>query len=326
MRFRDSLTSALIALLLMSAAGANAAGRGEERRTVKQATAVIEDLQKGHEYRRGADSFLSGGAVDASALAALAHALAAADEPVREQLVRLLVAVGEEADPLHAKGIPIIRDRNVIDLLIREGLRMPGPARDFALDSMEELVPREPLAGHGRALTEDLAQHPGASALLVVAKAKPPQAVPVVAKLAASSAWASKDELMIAQAALGNTRQEMPFVTRFVATRDPREKASLAKVLGQIGTPTALRALANEMRSDLIIEIPNVMQRSVRLDILAALARTYPEETFLYDNAIQDDAGYARVEEFLKRTLGTHWANPRPPFLTVRGFPHPSTD
>src|SRR5262249_4032421 len=126
----------------------------QERRTVKPATDVIEELRKGHEYRRGADAFLAGGAVDASALGALGQALATDGEPVREQLLRLLVAVGKEADPLHAKGIPIVRDRGVVDLLVHEGLRLPGPGRDFALDALDTLVPAELLAHHGRALTD----------------------------------------------------------------------------------------------------------------------------------------------------------------------------
>lgn len=336
----------LLALLLLSSAaaalsGCRAAGggdgttargamtsavKGEETEAVKRARELIEQLRRGGEYRRGADAFLTGGAPDAGALALLAEALATEVGPQREQLVRLLVAVGQEAEPLHRQGIPILRDRKVVALLIDEGLRVPGTARDYALDSMEAMVPRALLEEHGKALAEDLARRPGTSALLVVAKAKPPQAIPVVSALVASPSWAHVEEASIARAALGNASVEKTFADAFLAAHDPGEKAKLARALGRIGTWTALRTLASELRTPLVIEISHVMERSVRLDILAALCLSFPDKTFLYDNAIQDDEGYARVEAFLEQTFGITWKTPRPPFLTVRGFPHVSVE
>lgn len=300
------------------------AARGEETEAVKQVRELIEQLTRGAEYKRGADAFLKAGAPDPEALALLAEALATEEGPAREQLVRLLVAVGRAADPLHKQGIPILRDRKVVALLVGEGLRVRGTARDYALDSLQALVPRELLEDHGKALTEDLAKRPGTSALLVVAKAKPPQAIPVVNALIASPAWATVEDAAIAKAALGDLAVEKRFTDAFLSATDPREKAKLARTLGRIGTWTALRALGSEMRTPLVLEISHVMERSVRLDILAALAPSFPDKTFLYDNAIQDDQGYARVEAFLEQTFGITWKTPRPPYLTVRGFPHVS--
>jgi hypothetical protein len=291
---------------------------------VKHVRELIEQLKRGAEVGRGADAFLMGGAPDPAALALLADALATEEGPAREQLVRLLVAVGREADPLHTQGIPILRDRKVVALLVREGLRLPGTARDYALDSMEALVPRELLEEHSKALAEDLAKRPGTSALLVIAKAKPPQAIPVVNSLVDSPSWAHVEEAAIAKAALGDTLVEKRFADAFLAAHDPREKAMLAKTLGRIGTWTALRTLGSEMRTPLVLEMSHVMERSVRLDILAALVLSFPDKTFLYDNAIQDDQGYARAEAFLEQTFGITWKTPRPPFLTVQGFPHVS--
>jgi len=75
------------------------------------------------------------------------------------------------------------------------------------------------------------------------------------------------------------------------------------------------------MRTDMKIEMINVMIKSVRLDIVAALGYNFPDKEFLYDNAIMDDSGYERVEKFCEKTFGVTWTKERPEFLTVQGFP-----
>jgi hypothetical protein len=88
-----------------------------------------------------------------------------------------------------------------------------------------------------------------------------------------------------------------------------------------VGTSAALKALASEMRTDLVVEMPMVMRRSVRVDIVAALSFAFPDKPFLWDNAVSDDEGYARIEAFCEQTFGVRWAKPRPAFLWIQGFP-----
>lgn len=285
------------------------------------ATEVIEKVRRGETVRRGAEAFLAAGAIDGGALAALGEAVRTTPEPEREGLVRLLVAVGREADPLRPQGGRLIRDPGVIALLVTPSLQLPGGGRDQALDALEGSVPAERLRPFHAAIVEELEKRPGAAVLYLVAKAKPAAARPLLEKLASSPAWGGAEALAIARAALGDEEVAKPLVKLFQDARSPEEKIRLAGVLGRVATPAALAALAGEMRTDLVQEMPSVMKRSVRLDVMGALARSYPDRTFLWSNAIGSDEDYARVEAFCEKEFGTRWTKPRPPYLAVQGFP-----
>lgn len=289
---------------------------------MQSAKELIERLRKGESYRRGAELFLTAtGTPDPEALAALGEAIRTTAEPERENLVRLLAAVGLAADPLRSAGGDLLRDPGVIALLVSPSLDVPGGGRDVALDTLDASVPAPLLAPHGKAIAKDLEEHAGTSALHLAAKAKPKEAKDVVDTLASSPRWANEEATAIAKAALGDTAVEKRFIDAFLAAKEPKEKARLAGALGRIATRGALSALASELRTDLVDEMPGVMRRSVRLDILAALHRSFPEEKILWDNAISSDEDYARAEAFCEATFGTKWKTPRPPFLRIQGFP-----
>lgn len=297
----------------------------KENSTMAIANEVIERLRRGEPFKRGVEAFLRpDGTPDPAGLAEIAEALRTTPEPAREGLVRLLVAIGRQVDPLRKAGGNLLRDPAVIALLVTPGLAVPGGGRDHALDALEASTPRELLAPHHEAIAKDLEERPGTSALSLVAKAKPPQAKDVVDKLAGSPSFAGSEALDVAKAALGDTAVEKRLVDAFLATQVPEEKIRLAAVLGRVATPAALSALASEMRTDLVYEMPAVMMRSVRLDILAAISKSYPDRPLLWDNAISSDEDYAKIEAFLETTFGTKWKKPRPPYLTIQGFPsHP---
>ncbi|MFO0593468.1 MAG: hypothetical protein U0441_38355 [Polyangiaceae bacterium] len=295
-----------------------------ETAAMESAKDLITRLRKGEPYRRGAEGFLStSGAPEPWALTELADAIRTTPEPEREALVRLLAAIGRAADPLRSAGGELLRDPQVIALLVSPSLDVPGGGRDYALDTLDAATPAALLQPHGAALAKDLEDRGGTSALHVIAKAKPPEAKAVVDRLASSPSGAGDEAVQIAKAALGDAAAEKRFVDAFLATKDPKEKARLAAVLGRVGTRGALSALASEMRTPLVDEMPNVMRRSVRLDILAALQRNYPEEKILWENSIEGDEGYARAEAFCEATFGTKWKGPRPPYLKIQGFPSP---
>ena len=239
-----------------------------------------------------------------------------APEEERERLVNGLADVGRLGDPLHQQGVKLLRDPGAIAVLVEEGLKRAGTARDAALDALLEGVPPPMLKPHGQALAADLKARPGTTALLVAAKAKPAEARPVVEALAPGD-----EAVEIARAALGDAAVEQRFIREFLDAREPKRKAALSKTLGHVGTPAALKALASEMRTDLVVEMPRVLRRSVRVDIVAALSFAFPDKPFLWDNAVTDDAGYARIEAFCEQTFGTRWTKPRPAFLWIQGFP-----
>ena len=281
----------------------------------------LERFRAGEKFRGRVDAFVKDGRADSAAVHALTEAMRNESSFVREQAARMLIAIGKQADPLSARGIPIIRDPQVIQALVKAGLPNVASVCDIVLDALQTLVPAEALRPHGAALVDQLKKTPTQTAFLLIAKVKPAEAAPVVRELAASPRWAGVEEAKIAQAALGNRTLEQEFIDRFTQARDPEKVAQLARVMALIGTEPALKALAARMRTDLVIEMTNVFRRSVRLDIMAALSYAFPEQPFLYDNAVSDDSGYERVEKFCEERFGTKWDRPRPPFLTVQGFP-----
>jgi hypothetical protein len=276
----------------------------------------VERIRQGERVEGDVEVFLKDGKLSPEAAAIFASALGKEPEPVRECLVKGLAEVGRLRDPLHQPGVKLLRDAGVIAALVEEGLKRPGTARDAALGALLEGVPPEMLKPHGEALAADLKARPGTTALLVVAKAKAAAARPVVEALEPR-----EEEAEIARAALGDSAVEQRFIREFLEARDPERKAALAKTLGHVGTPAALKALASEMRTEMVVEMPMVARRSVRVDIVAALSFAFPDKMFLWDNAVRDDEGYARIEAFCERTFGVQWTKSRPQFLWIEGFP-----
>jgi hypothetical protein len=291
------------------------------QRAVAQARQQVERFRQGEPFKGDVTAFIVAGQPDFKVLPVLREALLNEPAPVREQTARVLVALAERTDPLYGTGGRLIRDRAIISALIEAGLAHRDVARDYCLDALQWHVPPKSLEQSGKILTDNLQRWPGSTLLLVIAKAKPIEAVPVVDHLFWSLEWRKEESTLVARAALGDKTTEKTFVRPFLATRDPAEKVRLAKLLGFIGTKEALTALASQMRTDLVVEMPMVYRKSVRLEIMAALSYNYPENAFLYDNAVVDDSGYARVERFCEDAFEVKWDTPRPPFLTVQGFP-----
>jgi HEAT repeat protein len=288
---------------------------------LKAARESVDRFRVGQPFGGDVQSFISAGQPDSGALGVFGQALDREPEAARAQVARVLVTLGRQVDPLRASGGHLIRSARIVRLLAEKCLAGVGPARDTCVDALQTSVPSELLRDYGAALTRSLEQAPDDTMFLLVAKAKPAAALPLVRGFARSPRWATNDNVQIALAALGEKAAENKFIQPFLATRDPSQKAKLAASLGYIGTEATLHALASQMRSDLMIEMPRVSLRSVRLDIVAALSYNFPDLVFLWDNAITDDKGYVRVEQFCEKAFGTIWDRPRPPFLTIQGFP-----
>src|SRR5207249_3976492 len=86
--------------------------------------------------------FVDGDKVDERALGVLGKALAAESEPVREEIARLLVAIGLAADAQASAGGSILRDRRIIGILIDAGIaRGVGLGREACLEGIRAYVP-----------------------------------------------------------------------------------------------------------------------------------------------------------------------------------------
>jgi hypothetical protein len=260
--------------------------------------------------------------LDDGAIRILGNALATEPEPVREEIARLLVAGGVAADAQAAAGGSMLRDRRIIEVLIDAGIANGvGLGREACLEGIRAHVPPDLIKEYAAPLVANLKRWPGPTLLLVVAKGKLENARPIVDELILTPRWAGKESTLVAKAALGDQTIERQFVDPFVSTRDAVEKARLARLLGLIGTHSALTALASELRSDLEIVIERVFRRSVRLDIIADLSYNFPDLGFLYERAIKDDGAYETIEHFAEQRFGVSWRTPRPPFLAIQGYP-----
>jgi len=294
---------------------------GKEAGNLPEIKEQIKKFRAGEEFNGDASAYIVKGQPDSDALRQLREALAKEDDAVREQIFRLIAEIGKRVDPLYEKGGDLIRDRSIINILVNDGLSQTGSAMEFCLDQLQYSVPPAILHDYGEALTGRLRQSPDATLLLVIAKAKPAEAREAVDKLMENPGWAKELETRIASAALGNKEIETEFIKTFLETSDPEEKADYARFLGFIGTPGALKALASEMRTDMVLQMTGVSRRSVRIFIIEGLKYNYPDRTFLYDNAVNSDEDYARIEKFCEEEFGVNYTKDRPPFLWIQGFP-----
>ena len=294
---------------------------GKEKKNLNQIQEQIGKFRAGEEFRGDSSIYLVNGRPDVAVLGELRSALRRENEPVREQICHLLADMGKRADPLYAKGGELIRDRSVISILIEEGLSRQTSARDICIEYLQGCVPASSLKEFGKQLADNLKVWPNTRLLLAIAKAKPPEAAETVDSLMKIPGWAQKPATMIAAAALGNKDIEDGFIRRFKEATDPKEKAEAARNLGFIGTPAALEALAGGMRTGLVLEMPGVSMRSVRIFVIEGLRYNFPDSTFLYSNAVRSDKDYEVIEKFCEETFGTRWREERPPFLWIQGFP-----
>lgn len=315
--------TALMAVMLCGAVNGCFSENKSEKEVghLRQIDHQIERFRSGEEFDGRIDIYLSDGEPDAKAVERLARALRSESESVREQVAKTLVALGRETDALYSDGGNLIRNIMIIDVLVKDGLRGPGPGRDYCLEALQWSVPASLLKPQAPGIVSNSADYPDPTALLVLAKMKAGGAEALIDSLATQERWRRQEETWIAKAALGDKEVEEKYITDFLSVTDAEEKASLARKLGFIGTKSALKALGSEMRSSLIIEKPMVMVRSIRVDIVAALSYAFPERPFLWDNAVIDDGGYERIEKFCEEELGVEWKAERPPFLWIQGFP-----
>lgn len=299
------------------------ANKGDETEVdlLEYFTERIEEFREGGKFRGKIDSDVIAEELTEENIRPAATAIKYDTDHVAMQTAKMLVQMGFQKDPLYDSGIRIFRDELIIKTLLEKGLSEPGTLADYILGTIQKHTPPEHIARFGPLFIDRLESAPDQTLLLVIAKGKIARARKILEREENQSRMSGWEEYIIALAALGDQELEAPYIEKFMNTDDPETKARLAARLGQIGTSGALTALAKEVRTGLVIEMTNVMRKSVRLDIIAALSYNYPDKEFLYDNAINSDQDYARVEEFCREKFGVSWERERPDFLTVQGFP-----
>jgi GrpB-like predicted nucleotidyltransferase (UPF0157 family) len=289
--------------------------------TMSKAQDYIEAFRRGEDFRPPAVGVFTDGQPDEAALVLLGTELANGGPNVRENVVKLLVDMGRQTDQLTPLGADTLRHPRILSLLASSALNKPDLGREAAMDALRKLATKRDLARFGGVITKALLDAPSEEAFLLVAKTKPDNAREPVERLALSPDWKDVDAAKIARAALGATEIEDQFLVALDNAVDGKSLARSVGPLALIGTPRSLKAIAEHLRTPLTIDVPGRFEKSARLNVLDALLYNFPDQPVLYPNNIVTDANYAAAERFCIETLGVTYKQPRPPFLTYRGYP-----
>jgi hypothetical protein len=265
--------------------------------------------------------FIKEGQPDPALLDQLDRKLAETLPEDREAIVDLLVKLGVETDPLAAKGAEVLRNQRIISILAGAGLAKADLGQYAALDALRKLVSHRDLTPHETAIVQLLVKSPSEEAFLLAAKAKPVKEKELVKQLAKSPEWKEVEGARIARAALGEKAIEDEFLAKVDQVKDGQGLVDALGPLSLMGTQRSLETIAAHLRTARTITVPNMYEKSVRLNVLEALLYNFPDQPQLYPNSILTDEDYRRAERFCTETLGVTYTSPPPPFMTYFGFP-----
>ena len=310
----------------------------EAQRMTTPVDNYIAAFRKGQEFNGPSEGLVMGGKPhrasgrimqgqpDEDALAKLKKVLASGDDFIRQNVVALLVDVGLQVDPRRPEGTEALRDKDIIEILVRAGMAKRDAGREAAMDALRKLVRPADLAPYAEAFTRVLKEKPTDNAFLLVAKAKAIAAKPLVEQLAQTPPWEGNEVARIAQAALGDRAIEAAFIKQAAEAHQAGDSEKFMRSLGplaMIGTPASLRVIAGYLRTPLTFLVPGTLEKSLRLNVLEALLYHYPDQPVLYPNNINSAADYTAAERFCTEELGVIYEGPEPPFMTFRPFPVP---
>ncbi|MHC4201513.1 MAG: hypothetical protein ACYSU0_16110 [Planctomycetota bacterium] len=122
----------------------------------------------------------------------------------------------------------------------------------------------------------------------------------------------------LALAKLGDEALQARFIDEYRKEPDPTKKWRLAHYgLAYIGSDLCCRALAEDLRTPLIVVGGNRSETSLRVWLVKALHLALPDERVLRRpyRAPEDDSYYVGIEKWAEARYGIVWKRPRPPFF-----------
>lgn len=243
---------------------------------------------------------------------------------VKEQLLRLALAVGYQVEPKQTRWVfsrPVARF--LVDVLLKE---KNLDVRDKAAGLLVKEVSGCCIAPLAEDILKAVAQpRPLSHKVLLLGKTGCVEAREMLLKDRRVQKE-SDIETDMALARLGDTERSMQLVEKFEKENNPEEKARLAGCLGYVGDAACVMALARAMRCPMIYR-RGVARIAVRVEIMKALNGVYPEiQVFWHDrmNPPRDNSWYERAEKWLTRYLKIKWDKPRPPFFETEIRPDPA--
>lgn len=286
----------------------------------------IESFKKGKSYSPPPRGISGDQRIDAGALDILNKHLLIEKGHVRERIVSLMVDASIREDSLYSKGISILREKTVLNSLVKSGLLITDAGRERAADLLRNYCYAHDLSPFADIILEALEVQTSDEMLLLVAKVKPNNANNVINAISTDPYWKNNTSFIIAKAAMGDENAYnhlLDEVYKSIEDNNAEDFAEAILNLGRIGTTEALREVAMQLRTPLIQEMPGVFRKSARLDVLKALIYNFPDIPVFNPNNIRSDFDYVEAERFCIDKFNFDYKDPRPAFLTYFGYGHP---
>lgn len=304
----------LISAAVLSALLSTVAASGKERDMSEAAESYIRSIAAGEGFSSPPSRIMDRGQPSPVAVERLRLELTRADAVVREGIVDLLVDLGFQTDPLVHQGIPVLRQPELIAILVTEGCMFADAACLAAMDAVRVAAPIGLLKSHNHRFVELLERQSSDTLLYTIAKAKAFDARPIVEAQ-------NGEAVDITKAALGNQGIEDALIDAIRTAETGEKLAAAVANAGLAGTNQILVTIGEQMRTPLVIDRPGIEIASVRLAVLDALRYNFPHVPEFHELNIRTDEDYIRVEEILQRDFGVVFKEPRPEFLTIINYP-----
>lgn len=290
---------------------------GSVKMPSETAIKIIKHFRSGHTPYGETNNLVKNNKIDEEAFSVLREGLARENQDVREKIVDLLEQLGQQTT--EKTGGALTND-SIISALATEGISKDDTASDKAIGVLISRCTQKILEKHNNNYIEALKERPGIYLFLIVAKAKPNKAKPVISELMKTEKWKNNTYAEIAAAALGDKEIEEKYIDAAKNATTGEELKSALNNLKYIGTRSSLQTVATFLRSPLVV---GPLKTSLRLEAINALRFNYLEEDFLDPWEIESQKDYARVEKFVADVLDVHFSGSLPPFYKDTPLPTP---
>ena len=282
----------------------------------------IAAFHRDEDFQRPILGMITNQKIDQRGIETLGRELATGTPQVREKIVNLLLEIDLQANTeRHRHGV--LHNQHIIKLLSTSGLAKNDLGLSTAASVLRNYLEQKTLIQYGKYYSKALEYAASSELLLLIAKAKPPEAKTAVENLSASPTWQNDESVKIASAALGNAVLEDKYIQAANQAHDGESLATALASLGLIGTPRSLKTVASFLRTPLKIAREGSFERTVRMDALEALAYNFPDQEFLYPNSINSAEDFAIAERFCTIKFGVIFDPKIPDFPVDRVFPVP---
>lgn len=288
------------------------------------AESYVNSFKDGKEFAPPADGLIQYGAPDTQALFVLERHLSEGGVDERANIVELLADIGVQcADPSNI-GLAWINERRVIRILACVGTARPDLARERSMYHLRHKALPNDLALYAPELARAVEERPTEDGLLLAAKMKAKEFRALISDLSDKEEWQNDPALNVARAAFGDDGIEQRIQRELTRAAENGDVVKFEEAIGSlslIGTPMAMKAVAEQLRTPLIREVARSNARSLRLVVLDGLMYARPDQILLYPDNIIEDEDYLAAEKFCEREFGAVYSTPRPPFMTYKGYP-----